>query len=177
MSLLGDAREAYAKLGRVMVQLPDRPGFPLGAFRSIDPAHIDELTAAGVLHRHADELWATDAEAFNQAVDALGTTCDFCCGETATWLYPTQGEDVFAVVADVETADRLDFTDNSDWLACDVCSQLIEQGDKDELAARAARIIREKHDVPQTESLMLASGLRNVQSVFFVRRKGERLPL
>jgi hypothetical protein len=96
--------------------------------------------------------------------------CDFCSETAVTWRYPARTF-VAYVVADIGGESV------GDWAACECCHLLIESGNPQALAQRAAEKLVGKHPEMKPVEADVLPAMTTLHQSFFAHRLGAALPV
>ena len=94
--------------------------------------------------------------------------CDFCSKERVRWDYPADDFEI-----EIEGYGPTGHASREGWAACDVCHALIEAGDRDGLARRAATSFEAQFGVfPGDTRARVHREMRKLHDQFFAHRTG-----
>jgi hypothetical protein len=110
-------------------------------------------------------------EAEEDPMPENGPVCDFCGSEDVAWIYPT--ERTIAYIAQV--GDRVSIGESlPGFVACSVCAELIERGDREGVAERSLNALpAEDRDVGEELAKEL---IQRIHLSFWDHRAGPRVP-
>lgn len=84
------------------------------------------------------------------APDAWRGVCDFCLADRAEWVLP----------AKIFTAPVIGHLSAEDWMACDICAELIEKDQWNRLTQRAVTYIVQRHPELATETAEVQTSVK-----------------
>jgi hypothetical protein len=93
--------------------------------------------------------------------------CDFCSTPNAGWTFPAR--DFESSVIPIRPTETVSLRSAGGWAACTRCKELIEAGDRNGLADRAARLNPSVKKAPLRE---VREALRQLHDDFWANREG-----
>jgi hypothetical protein len=96
--------------------------------------------------------------------------CDFCSESGVTWRYPTRSFVAYVV-------GNIGGESVGDWAACECCHSLIESGNLQTLARRAAEKLAEKHPEMRPAEQEVFAAMATLHQSFIANRLGATLPV
>jgi hypothetical protein len=125
------------------------------------------------LVRRARELQATGVRSINQVRQDI--VCDFCSDSPAIWLFQICPGGVigeFGIVDESGVQTQAHMDNDGQWIACEICKQLIELHDWASLHQRSyERLVAEAPDLPP---MLAAISVKQAHSLFIRNWDGKR---
>lgn len=97
--------------------------------------------------------------------------CDFCSSPNVQWVYSARDASITGDI-DLLEGERVTLSSEGDWAACEICSKLIEEEEREALLLRS---INSAPNTPNLSTEIIKQVTRQIHSMFWLNRSGERV--